>query len=97
MIKEWVQHLDNGFTIIVRLEIERGRLSKFVAVLMYEGEDITRFDNAHGVPHRDILGRENAFIGKKWYDSMFTQEALDYAIDDLSQNCQKYLAFYNSH
>jgi hypothetical protein len=30
---------------------ESGSLEKFAAVLVHNGEDITRFDNAHEVPH----------------------------------------------
>ena len=96
--KDWKQYVeDTSFEIIVRIVTHRGKLTRFAVILIHEGEDITRFDNVHGVPHRDVLGRENAFLKKEWYETMDAAEALDYAINDLSKNCQRYLDFYNSH
>lgn len=96
--REWKKYLAQpGFEILVRIVTRRGRLERFAAVLMHDGEDITRYDNAHDVPHRDILGRKIAFIRKEWYAKMNTEEALEHALNDLTENCQKYWEFYNSH
>ena len=95
--KEWIKHLPNGFEILVRLISLRGKIEKFAIVLMHDGEDITRYDNAHDLPHRDVLGRKNAFVKKVWYDNMTNAEAFEHAINDLSANSQKYLDFYNAH
>ena len=96
-MKEWIRYLQDGFEIMVRIVTKNGKVEKFAVVLMHDGEDITRFDNAHGVAHRDVLGRKNAFIRKEWYESMDTSEAFQYAINDLSQNCHRYLAYYDAH
>jgi hypothetical protein len=96
-IREWIQHLPDGFEILVRLVNRHGEIEQFSVVLMHDGEDITRYDNAHGAPHRDVMGRKNAFVRKIWCANMTNAEAFEHAINDLSTNYQKYLAFYDAH
>ena len=67
----------------------------FSVVLLFEGVDITRYDNAHDVPHRDIIGRKRGLIDKEWYENMTNEEAFEHAIQDLEENCERYLAFYD--
>jgi len=98
--KDWRNHLPDaplGFELIVRRLTRRGKLVEFAVVLLFEGVDITRYDNAHDVPHRDVLGRRNALIDKEWYENMTNEEAFAHAIHDFKENCERYLDFYNAH
>jgi hypothetical protein len=49
-----------------------GRLVSFSVVLLilHEDEwiDVGRFDSAHGIPHRDVLGKTKGLREKVWYD-----------------------------
>ena len=96
-LKEWRKYLPDGFEIIVRRHTWRGKLLEFAVVLLYDGRDITRYDNAHDLPHRDVLGRKLGLIRKEWYENMSDQEAFGHAIVDLEENCEDYLAFYDAH
>jgi hypothetical protein len=95
--KEWTKPLPNGFEILVRIVTERGALVKFAVVLISNEEEITRYDNAHSTPHRDILGRKKPFIKKQWCENMTLTQALVYGINDLATNYEKYRDFYNAH
>jgi hypothetical protein len=95
--KDWRKHLPDGFELIVQRYTRRGKLVEFVVVLMSDGCDITRFDNCHNVPHRDVLGKRFGLIKKEWYYSMSNERAFEHALIDLSENRERYLAYYNAH
>jgi len=39
--------------------------------------NITRYDTAHGTPHRDILGANQGLRFKRWMDDIGFAEAFD--------------------
>jgi hypothetical protein len=98
--KDWRNILPGaptGFEMIVRRFTRNGNLIEFAVVLLYDGIDITRYDNEHDVPHRDVLGQKSALICKEWYENMTNWEAFHHAIHDLTENCQRYLEFFNAN
>jgi hypothetical protein len=95
--RDWRKYLPDGFELIVRRLTRRGKLVEFVVVLMYEGCDITRYDNCHDVPHRDVIGRKSGLITKEWYENMSDWEAFEHALNDLEERREEYLAFYDAH
>lgn len=95
--KIWSKALPNGFRLHVRRNTQKGKLIEFVVALIYEDECITRYDNAHGFAHRDVLGRKSALIRKETCANMTVKEAFEHAINDLSQNYEAYHAFFIAH
>jgi hypothetical protein len=85
-----------GFEMIVRRFTRNGKLIEFAVVLLYDRVDITRYDNEHDVPHRLVLGKKSALICKEWYENMTNWEAFHHAIHDFTENCQRYLEFFNA-
>ena len=51
----------------------------------------TRYDTAHGVPHRDVLDKRGRILRKDWLAGMTVEEALTHAKDDLLQNYERYI------
>jgi len=96
-LKEWKSFFAPGFELLVRRHTRFGRLNEFAVVLVYYGEGITRYDNEHDVPHRDVLGRKSGLIKKVWYETMSNEEAFEHAINDLKENCERYLALYEAN
>jgi hypothetical protein len=86
--------LADGFSIIVDATRHKGRVTSFVVRLMIEGEggpvNITRYDGAHGVPHRDQIGRNGRLLSKTWMHGVDFEAALEYAIADLKANYPAY-------
>lgn len=82
------------------MEINRGQIHAFAVVLIIEvsGEPLcaTRYDTAHGRPHRDILGIEMGLISKDWLVDLTNKDALNYAITDLKRNYETYIQFFLS-
>jgi len=100
--------LDGPLSIDVRLETDRGTVVNFVAILFAEPglfpdstsadrEMVTRWDCAHGVVHRDVYGRNNAFIKKDFRPTMSKELGVPYAIHDLKQNASRYYEFFATH
>ncbi len=54
----------------VRMRVVRGRVVRFTvqyeAVVGEETYPVVRYDNAHGVPHRDTLDRADRVVAKDW-------------------------------
>jgi hypothetical protein len=96
-LKEWRKHLPDAFELIVRRVTRRGKLVDFSVVLLYDGCDITRYDNEHDVPHRDVSGKNSGLIKKEWYYNMSNERAFEHALIDLSENRERYLAYYNAN
>jgi len=89
--KRWTKHLADDFTLQVYLKTDRGQLVSFSVALIKNGECVTRYDNAHGFAHRDIIGRKAACtLEKERFDSLTLNEVLNYAIKDISKNYAKY-------
>lgn len=97
--RHWTKYLPDGFVLQVYLETDRGVILSFGAALIKDGACITRYDNAHGFAHRDILGRKTAASSpkKERFDSLTLKEVLNYAIKDLSENYQEHYEYYQSH
>jgi hypothetical protein len=89
--------LADGFCIFVDAMRYRGRVTSFVVRLMLETDEgpvnITRYDGAHGVPHRDQMSRAGRLTSKTWMHGVDFEAALEYAIADLREN---YRAYYEA-
>lgn len=95
--KEWRVPLDGASYLAVQVVRQYGRIVGFSVVLIKDGECITRYDCAHEMPHRDILGKQNAFIRKEFCKNLSKEEAFEYAIADLKTNAEKYIAYWQTH
>ena len=77
-----------------------GRIVDFVVRLMRLGDpdvNLARYDTAHGLPHRDVLGRRRGLLRKDWLPTMTLKEALEYAIYDLKTNYEHYRQIYEEN
>jgi hypothetical protein len=87
-------NLPDGFSVVVDAIRHRGRVTSFVVRLMYESLDgpvnITRYDGAHGVPHRGQMSQSGRLVSKTWMHGVDFEAALEYAIKDLKQNFRAY-------
>lgn len=98
--KEFFVPLLEGNSLRVRINIDRGEVTRFVVQLEYNsGGDtwspIVRYDSAHGRPHRDILDPSGETVKKEWLDELLSRavsmaEALNYGQDDLKRNWRGY-------
>jgi len=93
--KEWI--VPRGkFTLMIRRRTENGEYRSFAVVLFafHAGKlvDISRYDTAHGYPHRDVQGITEGLRGKLPLRSMSFRQAFHYAIRDFEQNAEIYLA-----
>ena len=93
-LKEWEIPLPDGFILLIRKETLFGKWIGFAVVLAFEGECITRYDTAHGRPHRDLLGKEKGWIGKEICSTMEMKAAFEYAINDLTAKSKSYYAYF---
>jgi hypothetical protein len=89
--------LDDRNAMRVNFELEQGRVLKFVIQLECRFNDkwnaIVRYDTAHNFAHRDLLHPS----GETEKSEMITQnynEALTFAIKDLTDNWEKYRQRY---
>ena len=98
--KEWSVGFGD-FALIVRRTTRKGELIEFAVVLVAfvcgEWVNITRYDTAHGTPHRDILGMNQGLRFKRWMDDIAFPEAFEYAIRDCKENAEIYLADFHAH
>jgi hypothetical protein len=93
-LKEWIIHLPDGFVLLIRRDTSSGHCLDFAVVLVFNDECVTRYDCAHGFPHRDVLGRKSGLIRKEICSNMSMNEAFQHAIQDLSSNYRAYYDFY---
>ena len=98
--RSWTIPIENGRWIAVRMEFDSGQICSFAVVLIVEIDSephcATRYDNAHGQPHRDILGIKQGLIRKDWLVDLTNKDALNYAIDNLRVNHETYIQFFLS-
>ncbi len=77
--------LDGQTRILVHRTTDRGRYASFAVVLTVLSPlgwiDVGRFDTAHGVPHRDILGHRAGLLQKVWYDDISPKRVFHLAIE----------------
>ncbi len=100
MDREFFVPLLEGTSLRIRIDINRGEVTRFVVQLEYNtGDDtwlpIVRYDSAHGRPHRDILGPNGETVKKEWLDELLDHnvsmaEGLSYGQDDLKRNWSAY-------
>lgn len=95
--RQWTKDLPDGFIIQVYLKTSRGEIVSFSMVLIKDGQCITRYDTAHGFPHRDVIGKKGATLRKEKCAILTLKEVFEYADGDLSKNYAKYNAYYESN
>jgi hypothetical protein len=89
------------FALLVDRTTEHGSVTEFSVVLLVYIEgiwiDITHYDTAHGIPHRNILGRKQGLRFNRWMDDVRPSEAFEYAICDCTENAPLHLEDYLAH
>ena|ERR1700730_17939486 len=96
--RNWTKYLPDGFVMQVYLKTDRGVIVSFCVALVKDGECVTRYDNAHGFAHRDVIGRKAACtLEKERFDTLTSKEVFNYAIQDLSKNYAEYDEDYRKH
>jgi len=82
-------------------DIVAGKTTSFRVVFLAEVAGklhcVTRYDTAHGYAHRDVLGITDGLRGKLLCSTMTYNEAFDYAIRDIANNAENYLADFLAH
>jgi len=98
--KEWVNFMGK-FQLLIRRRTEKGEIVSFAVVLLtlHKGKwiDISRYDTAHGYPHRDVLGLKECLRGKLRMAKLNRRQAFHYAIHDLTENAEIYLEDFLAH
>lgn len=95
--RRWEIDLGNGFEIRVFLETYKGQVQNFTVALIRAGQCVTRYDCAHGTPHRDVNGRETALVRKEFCYNATKAEVFIGAIRDFKENYQRHFKFYDTH
>ncbi len=86
----YVNELEKDVQLAVWFSHSRGKITAFAVKLIYKGREIIRYDNGHGLPHRDIL-----YSGRKeWLWGMEVNEALTFAVEDLKDHYATYIERY---
>jgi hypothetical protein len=84
--------------ILVLRSTTKGRYNSFSVVLMVltsEGwVDVSRFDTAHGIPHRDILGHRKGLLQKVWFDEISPKETFHLGIQTFQDDHERIIAEY---
>ena len=98
--KEFNQWLACG-RIFAWRDIVAGKTTSFRVVFLSEIagtiQCVTRYDTAHGFAHRDVLGITEGLRGKLPCSTMTHNQAFEYAIRDIEQNAENYLADFLAH
>lgn len=93
--------LRNGLFIHIVFLQEGGEVVAFAVVLVAETEhrlvNIARYDTAHGVPHRDVLGRRKGLLSKRWFANVTLARVMNLAIADFRENHENYLRLYEEN
>lgn len=81
--------------MLVGFRTRAGKVVSFAVVLVVNLDEIevcvTRYDTAHGIPHRDGLGKQAGLLEKEWLFHLTINEALNYAINDIRDNYEAYI------
>ena len=90
-----------GFYLRIQRRTESGAIASFAVVLFADIQDewvnISRYDTAHGYPHRDVLGKREGLRGKLRMTKLTKKRAFRYAIRDLTENAENYLEDFLAH
>jgi hypothetical protein len=80
---------------------EAGVVIAFAVVLVAETPDgmvnIARYDTAHGIAHRDVLGRRKGLLRKQWFPKVPFAKVLDLAIKDFKQHHESYVRHFDEN
>jgi hypothetical protein len=94
---EYRRSLDEYNRLRVRFAIEQGKVVHFVVQLecrwTTEWFPVVRYDSAHGFAHRDTMHPHRDAI-KETLDLRDFDEALTFAIEDLSRHWRRYRQRY---
>ncbi len=78
-----------------------GAVVSFAVVLVAETPEglvnIARYDTAHGVPHRDLLGRRKGLLRKQWFPKVSSEKVMNHAVADFKKNHENYLRLYEQN
>ena len=84
--------------ILVMRSTTKGRYNSFAVVLMLlvaeRWVDVSRLDTAHGLPHRDILGKRKGLLQKVWYDDISPKEVFHLAIKTFKKDHERIITDY---
>jgi hypothetical protein len=98
--KEWFIPME-GFYLRIQRRTESGEIVSFAVVLFADIQDewvnISRYDTAHGYPHRDVLGKREGLRGKLRMTKLTKKQVFRYAIRDLTENAENYLEDFLAH
>jgi len=93
--------LRDGLFLYVGFVQSGGKAIAFAVVLVAETPgglvNVARYDTAHGMPHRDVLGRRKGLLSKHWFPSVPYGRVLDLAIADFKVNHEGYLRIYEEN
>jgi hypothetical protein len=94
----WIR---SGLLLYVSFTQHRGQVISFAVLLVAELEDglvnIARYDTAHGLPHRDVLGRKKGLLTKHWFPNVPYGRVLDLAISDFKANHESYIRIFEEN
>jgi hypothetical protein len=99
-VKQFEIPLDEAFYVAVEIKSLGGQITDFVVRLMKKDDpsvNVVRYDTAHQIPHRDVLGRRRGLLRKDWLTGMSLREALQFAIRDVKGNCERYDQIFESN
>lgn len=92
--KRYEIRLSDDLFIAVEIVMAAGRVISFCVRLMLVRagceHNVARYDTAHGVPHRDVLGRGGKLIQKTWFPDQPLESVLNQAVDDFRLHYQQY-------
>ena len=100
--KEYRIWLSESVYMVVDIVMVKGRVVSFVVRLMVvvvadQEYNVVRYDTAHGVPHRDSLGRKKGLLKKDWFFDQPLDVVLQTAVEDLEANYEKYCEQFNKN
>lgn len=98
--KEWVIELGDASVYIWRSNL-KGEPVSFAVILLAsidgEWECVTRYDCAHGFPHRDVIGKASGLLYKEMFPGLTFEQIFRHAIRDCQNNYKKHIRFFQAH
>ena len=90
-----------GLLLYVTFVQERGQVISFAVLLVAEAAgglvNVARYDTAHGMPHRDVLGRKKGLLAKHWFPNVPLGRILGLAISDFKANHEDYVRIFEEN
>ena len=74
-----------------------GNFSKFGGTSGTTVNNIARYDTAHGLPRRDVLGRKKGLLTKHWFPNVPFGRVLGLAISDFKANHESYVRIFEEN